>query len=45
VGEAEVYINDPYRAFSGGYAEPKWVSMKWFIEKMNPVDYACQHWG
>lgn len=44
IGEAEVYINDPWSGFKYGLAKPRWVSFKTFKDKMNPVSFACQHW-
>lgn len=44
IGEAEVYVNDPYRGYKSGVNEPKWVSLSYFKNNINPVSYACQHW-
>lgn len=44
VGSAEVLLNDPWRGYKSGVCEPKWYDLQWFVDKMNPVMYACQHW-
>jgi len=44
IGDAEVYLNDPYSAFRYGLAKPRWMPLKTFVSKLNKVPYACQHW-
>lgn len=43
-GEAEVCINDPYSGFKHGWSKPRWIPFSRFIDRINKVNYACQHW-
>lgn len=44
IGDAEVYVNDPYSGFRYGLIQPRWLNFKRFVERMNKVPFACQHW-
>jgi hypothetical protein len=40
----EILMFDPWRAYNGAKAEPKWFPYSYFRNKLNPVSYSCQHW-
>jgi hypothetical protein len=44
ISDPEVYVNDPFRGWSGAEARPSWWAFSKFKSKLNPVSYACQHW-
>jgi hypothetical protein len=44
IGDAEVYVNDPYTGFRYGLSKPRWISLDTFINKINTASFSCQHW-
>jgi len=42
--DAEVLINDPATGMSITKPKPDWWPISWFSNRLNPVEYACQHW-
>jgi len=44
VGDQGVYVNDPYRGMTGAAARPSWWSWGKFVNNMNRVPFAFQHW-
>jgi Papain-like cysteine protease AvrRpt2 len=44
IGDDEVYVNDPYRGYSGAAAAPSWWSWSRFWNKLHKVPQNCQYW-
>ncbi len=44
IGADEVWVNDPWSGFKFGLVQPRWIDLKNFVQRMNPVTAACQHW-
>ena len=44
-GEPELLIHDPQTGMSITNVKPEWIAHSWFANRLNPVPYACQHWG
>ncbi|MBI4910710.1 MAG: hypothetical protein HY820_44260 [Acidobacteria bacterium] len=44
IGSDEVLVNDPWSGFKYGLTKPRWIDLNTFVQKMNPVVGACQHW-
>lgn len=42
--DGEVMVNDPARGTAGAALKPDWWPLGWFINRLNPVDFACQHY-
>jgi Papain-like cysteine protease AvrRpt2 len=42
--EDEVYVNDPYRGYSGAAAAPSWWGWSRFWNKLHKVPDNCQYW-
>jgi hypothetical protein len=40
----EVLINDPYSGFTTSLNKARWIPLERFVERINKVAFACQHW-
>lgn len=45
VDEKTIRVNDPWRSFTGAKGKPSWWGHGYFYKNINPVSFACQHWG
>ena len=45
ISAPEVFVNDPIRALKGAAAQGTWWPYSKFLNNLNRVSFACQHWA
>jgi hypothetical protein len=44
ISAAEIFVNDPIRGYKGAEARGAWWPFTRYVNHLNPVPFACQHW-